>query len=260
MQRFNASELAKIAGLLEGGALALRIDGSITKSIPAIEESLKSARRTLEDLDLTLSVLQLDRTRALLQRRGLKASELRESFIDLNSRLQDELELRCFLVLSPSKARYFDPELPLWGEGFRSNFPSASRDMEEAARCFALGLNTATAFHAMRIAEVGIRALARCLGIADPVRGADRNWAVALRKVKEEIDRRWPAAQRLAGDGHKFEALYASLDAMKNPWRNATMHVEAIYSEDDARAIFDAVGAFMRRVSDRMNEDGLPLA
>lgn len=260
MQRFNAAELTGLAGMLQGGVLALRIEGSIAKHIPVVDECLVQARPTLEALGLTMSIVQLDRTRVMLQRRGLRATELREAFLDLTARLTDELELRCVLVLPANKAPYFSAAETLWGAEFQSNFPTAARDLAEAARCFALGLNTATVFHAMRIAEIGIRAVGRCLGIPDPIRGADRNWAVALRKVKDEIDRRWPSAQRLSGDGHTFEALYASLDAMKNPWRNAAMHVEADYSEEDARAIFDAVGAFMRRVLVRMNEEGCPRA
>ena len=57
-----------------------------------------------------------------------------------------------------------------------------------------------------------------------------------------------------------FEALYVSLDAVKNPWRNATMHVENKYTDEEAEHIFFAVKGFMKRLTSRMDENGLPLA
>ena len=47
---------------------------------------------------------------------------------------------------------------------------------------------------------------------------------------------------------------------MQNPWRNGTMHLDQVYTPEDARHIFEVVGGFMRKLASRMDEDGLPLA
>ena len=75
----------------------------------------------------------------------------------------------------------------------------------------------------MRAMESGLRAIARCLQVPDPVRPAERNWAIILRSIRAAIDAKWPAtADRASGDGQLFDDLYASLDAVKHPWRNAS--------------------------------------
>ena len=60
----------------------------------------------------------------------------------------------------------------------------------------------------------------------------------------------------MRGDGHTFEGLFASLDAVKNPWRNGTMHVENRYSLEEAEDIFAAVKGFMKKLASRCDENG----
>jgi len=109
--------------------------------------------------------------------------------------------------------------------------------------------------------EIGVRAVARCLGIADPLQPAERNWGFVLRKVREGIDANWPTvATRSSGDGELFDALYASLDAVKNPWRNPTMHPANKYTDDEAEHVFMAVRGFMMKLAARCDENGEPKA
>jgi hypothetical protein len=141
-------------------------------------------------------------------------------YLDTTIRL--ELSAKHLLVLEPHDVRYFAPERPLFGSEFDQKFISAgSSELNDAAKCLALGRSTAAVFHLMRIMELGIRALAACLGIPDPIKPAERNWAVMLRKIRDDgIHRKWPtAADRMSGDGATFDSLYASLDAVKSPWR-----------------------------------------
>ncbi|MGB8901471.1 MAG: hypothetical protein WCC90_20505 [Methylocella sp.] len=65
---------------------------------------------------------------------------------------------------------------------------------------------------------------------------------------------------RSGGDAELFDNAYAALAGMQNPWRNSTMHLDQVYTPEDARHIFEIVGGFMRKLASRMDEDGLPLA
>jgi hypothetical protein len=166
-------------------------------------------------------------------------------------------------VLEAERQRYFKPSDPLFGGQFVARFSTDGvYELDEAAKCIALGRPTAAVFHLMRLMEVGILALSRCLQIPDPVKPAERNWGVILRAIRENgIDKKWPTqADRMSGDGELFEGLCASLDAVKNPWRNATMHVENKYTDDEAEHVFVAVRGFMKKLASRCDEEGKPYA
>lgn len=173
---------------------------------------------------------------------------------DLLLRLADELELTKCLVVESGKANFYAPETPLFGIDVAARYPSAYQEIEEAGKCLALGRSTACVFHLMRTLEVGIRAIANSLKIPDPTKPAEKNWGVILKKIKEEIDQRQRWKRR--ADKNFFEESLASLDSIKNPWRNATMHVEKTYTEEEAENIFYVVKAFMMKIASKIDETG----
>lgn len=182
---------------------------------------------------------------------------------EIKKTLVRELSLKTVLVLQSQEASLFAPKDPLFGQDFADKFKTnGAFELDEAAKCRALSRPTAAVFHLMRILEIGIGALSACLGIPDPVKPAERNWAIILKRIKEDgIEKKWPtAADRMSGEGLLFESLHASLDAVKNPWRNEAMHISGKYTDDEARHIFVAVEGFMKRLSARMDENGEPKA
>ena len=185
-----------------------------------------------------------------------------DAVTDINTRLGDELDAKVFLSLSDEEMKFYSPNTSLFGAEFDTGFRELGAfELDEAVKCLAFGRPNASVFHLMRLMEIGIRAIARCLQIPDPVKPAERNWGRILEKVQGGIDVKWPAAaDRMAGDGQLFKSLYVSLDAVKNPWRNATMHVENKYTDDEAQHIYAAVRGFFKKLASRCDENGLPLA
>lgn len=177
--------------------------------------------------------------------------EVRNAAEDIESRLSDECSLISFLVLNRHQRGLFQPANQVVGWDINRLFPDAARELEEGAKCLALQRPTAAVFHAMRMLEVGIKKLSELLGIDDPVKPAEKNWGKILDKIKAAIDSKYPKSQRLPNsDGAKFEGLYASLDAVKNPWRNGTMHVESFYSDSEALHIANCVVFFMQKLGE----------
>lgn len=177
------------------------------------------------------------------------------------STLVQESKTKVAFTVAPTKIPYFSADPPLFGPEVNLKFPSLTDEIAEAAKCYALERGTASAFHSLRCLEAGIRAMARCLGIPDPIKGAQRNWGAALGQIKVGYEAKWPdAASRMNGDGAMFEKLHASLAAMQNPYRNATMHLEQKYTPEEALHLFELVKGLMRQIANRMDEDGLPLA
>ena len=115
----------------------------------------------------------------------------------------------------------------------------------------------------MRVLEIGINAARKSLKIPDPIKPAERNWGVLLRKFNEQIEKRnkaTPPDWTKPSNADFYSEIYASLDAVRNVWRNATMHIEKIYVEEEAEHIFAAVRGFMKKLASRIDENGRPLA
>jgi hypothetical protein len=230
---------------------------------------LESFQLMLGELKASLSVLSVPVTSSIVGEFDRSLKESVGSWGDVSKYLQEieailkrELEVAVLLSLDPREVSYFEPKSPLFGKEFADKFPTeAAYEIDEAGKCLALGRSTACVFHLMRAMEIGVRTTARCLGVPDPVKPAERNWGVVLKAIQDAIRTKWPnAAGRAHGDGALFEELYASLDAVRNPWRNATMHVEKKYTDEEAEHIFVAVRGFMKKLAARMDETGDPRA
>jgi len=167
-----------------------------------------------------------------------------------------EAQTRYALLLDSHSRELWEPTHPLFGDEFKNAFPRANYDLDEASKCLALGRGTAAVFHLMRIMEAGLHAVHACLGIPVSLVGTDRNWGNILKRVREAIaarGNRWEEKEQ-------FQELYALLDAVKDAWRNATMHIESKYTPDESDHVFRMVRGFMKKLSSRMDENGDPKA
>lgn len=202
--------------------------------------------------------LQLDNSSSAITYASVQAT-----LLDIESRFADYLsDIRLFVLLEgdaglmqPSDSLLAVPGRSI--KGFSLAFPSASFEIEEAAKCLALGRYTASVFHSMRALESGIKALCALIEVPDATKPTEKNWGIILQTVREGMDKKWPRSKRLPGTmGAKLESLYATLDAVKNPWRNATMHVEMVYAPHEALHIARCTGMFFLELSSFCDEEG----
>ncbi|SPU52054.1 Uncharacterised protein [Brevundimonas vesicularis] len=185
-------------------------------------------------------------------------TDLTAAMADIESRLRDELDLVRIFVLSPAMAAYLLTGSDLCGPRITSHFPSVLFEMEEAAKCLAVLRPTASVFHSMRTLEIAISALAKFLGIPDPSKPSERNWGAMLHSIKGGMAKKYPGPSMPHSEGALIEGLYASLDAIRNPWRNATMHVENIYQPHEAEHILRCVNMLLLQMSNIFDEEGQP--
>jgi hypothetical protein len=226
-------------------------------------KSVNELQKELEVIGAPVANMAVDRLAKRLSDKTKKFTyeELVKALDAVESRLRDELSLTLAFTIEPSKTRFFDNTKPPFGSDVALSFLSANFEIDEAAKCLALSRSTASVFHLMRTIEIGIQAIARCLAIPDPTRPSERNWGNILGEIDKETKKRWPTVTaRQSGDGAFFDRLYVSLDAVRNPVRNATMHVENKYTDDEAEHIFEMSKGFMKQLTSRMDEAGLPLA
>lgn len=85
--------------------------------------------------------------------------ELRMQLQELRRDIDGDLALRRFAFVPVNKAQIWDKRVPTW-EAVLKRFPDTEADARDCMDAYALELNTAAVFHAMRVAETGLRALA----------------------------------------------------------------------------------------------------
>ena len=185
------------------------------------------------------------------QRSEITNEQLTDLAKDFELRVRDEFEIVRVFVIEPNRRQFYEPEDPLFGKDVLERYPTAYYEIEEAGKCLALGRSTACVFHLMRVLEIGIATVAKALGIPDPSKPAEKNWGAVLKKIKGAIEEKSVAPQKSF-----FEEVHASLDSVRNPWRNATMHVENVYTEEGAENIYHAVRAFMMKIASQIDEEG----
>lgn len=102
--------------------------------------------------------------------------------------------------------------------------------------------------------ETGLHAIHAALDIQVELTGNARNWGNILGRIKAAVGLLPKGPEK-----DQFQENYALLDAVKDAWRNNTMHVALKYSPDEAERIYLTVKGFMMKLSERMDENGIPV-
>lgn len=242
MLNFNAERFVRISVFLE------KMNGILKE--PRIGDYANLLKHTLDELHPLLMEMRLSLSakKAHLMSIHLALPELSNSVADmkseldeLHSRIVDELEGRLFFQVSPDKAKFYNNPREEFGEEAINKFPSIIFDVEEAGKCYALGRNTATVFHLMKIMEICLRVLGKALGVPDNL----PTWDAILGKCDEEMAKRREkrTSEWLANEAQFSEAC-VHLRSVKFAWRNKVMHIEKSYSDEQAKDIFSAVSGF----------------
>lgn len=154
--------------------------------------------------------------------------------------IQDELEAQLIFSLSSTSAQLVQDGAPRFGEEVANAFPLAVEDVEESGRCLAFGRYTATVFHLMRAMEAAVQALASRVG-ADSV---EKEWGKLLSDIGAAVE-----AMPKGPERNRWSESHSHLYHVKQAWRNDTMHPKKTYTEDEARAVYQAVRSFMMHLA-----------
>jgi len=143
---------------------------------------------------------------------------------------------------------YYD-DLKLFGEDVFTNFPSANNDIYEAGMCLAFERGTACVMHLMRVTEVGLRTLAKNIGVT-----VQTDWGAYLRAIDEKLKVKAKAGTSNPADEAFYREAHAILDRVRIAWRNPTMHVDNSYSVERAEEILLTIKSLMRHLATKISE------
>lgn len=178
---------------------------------------------------------------------GVNDKQLIHDVDDLRGRILDQMGSIYFLTLSPGEKDYFDPPQPLFGQEFAAVFPSALFDLDEGAKCLAVGRYTSCVFHLMRIMEIGVQQLGQKVNIT--INPKDETWHQILLHVNKAINQLPIGTATEKKIKAEFAACSAHLGSVRIAWRNEVMHPKATYTEEEAKEIFAHVRTFMRELA-----------
>jgi len=150
----------------------------------------------------------------------------------------------CFLALSTSERDHFDPPEPIFGPAVSAALTSTLFDIDEAAKCFAVGRYTACVFHLMRVMELGVQRLGETLQVKIDTR--NETWHQILLHVNVAIEQMPRKTEEEKAAKIQYATCAAHLSNVRIAWRNEVMHPKATYTEDEARDILSHVKTFTR--------------
>ena len=178
--------------------------------------------------------------RALEDTHPLSVPDYQALVSALEQRFYDELSLRTFFYIPRERASFYDDPKAKWAAGLAA-FPSAQFDVEEAAKSFALSRYTAAVFHLMRALESPLAAIATELDVAKH----SPTWNAYLSVFKNAAEAKFPGHGSNKEMRDYYAGLEAQLRAVKDAWRNQTMHeLASTYTEDEAHTILVLVRGF----------------
>lgn len=211
--------------------------------ISAMPELMESCR----DLFLDSAEDQAKRM-AIILSSNPTIEQLASAFTELQNRIEDQLARRYFYQLKPNAAPFFEVVNP-FGELVATSFPSATHDISEGCKCYACDRFDATVYHLMRAMEVALRCLAKRVNVKYAP-----NWMVYLDRIDNTLKSKAKKSRLRKSRLLFLGNTSALLRAVKEAWRDDTMHVAGKYGPDQTRDILMSVRAFMIHLSAELSE------
>jgi hypothetical protein len=185
------------------------------------------------------------------------AHQIIESSIEaIQNSLSLELSKRQFVFVPPDKAQYFEQET-LFGESFHKKASAdINREVKEAGNCLAVGLNTAAVFHLMRVAEFGLRALARRFKIKTvrktiPI--SEASWGLVMQAIDDINTGKTPTTKSHKRQKEFCNEVLVEMRGFKNFWRDKVMHAHDSYDAPSALSAFNHVKKFMVALAENIS-------
>jgi hypothetical protein len=178
--------------------------------------------------------------------------------IALRNATERELKNYHYYQYPKAKGEKFSKWKADW-EAAITAFPEIERDVFHATDLYALGKNTASVFYSMRVAEHGLRALAKERKVRLP-RNKQIEWAT-WQEILKALDAEITAIGGTKAGKAKDSALEfysgarADLNGFKDEYRNLVMHVRATYDEHQAIRALSNVNSYMTRIAAKIDHN-----
>lgn len=164
-----------------------------------------------------------------------------------------ELKKQIFLFIPSHRAKYFGSPTP---DAVAEAFPAASQEIAVAGNCLAVGHFTASVFHAMRAAEIGVRVMGASLGVTFSYPLELAEWGKIVGEIEPKLEplKAGPRSAQRDADLKFYSEAAAQFRHFNNGWRIRVSHARENYTEDQARTVIDHVRSFFETLATRLKE------
>lgn len=254
MEKKLAKDFVEIGRLL--GLIQLEIGAGGSED--SAEE--KAHRKQLQEDDLEELGAHCWALEMKISSRALEAAkeaglQTEREFHLLRSVIEAEWQSKYLFYIPEERARYFENDR-LLSDPARRAFPTAFRELREAATCYAVERYTGAVLHCCRALEVGIKAMCRHLGHT-PHDLDQQDWHPLLLKCEALIND-LHALKR--GPDKEKELRFLSQAAkqfryFKDADRIQAAHLRPLYRQGDAKEIVDATVSFYEALAKHLAEN-----
>lgn len=257
MHKFAAHETARIISTMGQFMRGQERNSSTYVQVGKIF-NMEDCQGTADDLDKIGCQLSAAAFRRLVadKDKSFLGSQLAARLSEMACNLDEELSQKLFFFVPIHRAAWHSKAgRDILGDDCITHYPNTDvgTEAEHAAKCYAYGEYTACAFHLMRVCEIGVRAFGLAIGYTT----VNPNWGNVFQFFDDQMAKfpaqrspQWIANTDFVNDvaGH--------FKAVKNTWRNSTMHVDRTYTEQQAQDLLTVVAGFMKILSSKVDKNG----
>jgi hypothetical protein len=163
----------------------------------------------------------------------------------------ENLQHRMFMYVPADQATYWNNS-KMFGPEFLVVFPFAAvLELVEAGNCFTAARYTACVFHYMRVAEHGLRILARSVKVKLTDKGRPQpieyaTWDKVIQGIRARIAdiRKKPHGPKKEQKLQFYSDAADHCEYMKDIWRNETAHTRRLYKKPETLGVINRVRDF----------------
>jgi hypothetical protein len=258
MLKVYAHEYIAVGRKIQGIALILNLaePGETGKSPWPIQDAEKTKLKGgLQELSTLCGQLDLPVAKQLVDRALNDFPASKREFEVIAEAVTAELKTKLFLFVPSDRARYYEDNVNL-SQKLRTAFPAASGEIRHGGNCYAVGEYTACVFHAMRAAELGLRAVAKHIGVTlhTPLESAD--WHTLIEQIDKHIKTLMGQTKTQARDDEIkfFSDANSQFVNFKEAFRKHVAHARDSYEEIPSISILHRTREFLEALSNKVSE------
>jgi hypothetical protein len=196
-------------------------------------------------IELRTSIARIDEQILVKLRDGVTVGELEVELRVLRETIESEVTGHEFAYIAQDKTTEYRNWKGTW-KRVLDNFDEARKEVDQAVVCFALEFYTATVFHMMRVAEIGLRSLASKISVTLKHDIELEDWNTILKAVDKQLEdlHNSPKTASRQAELKVYSDVASHLRYMK-AWRNDMAHVRCVYNEGEAKSALTRVRELM---------------